>query len=270
MSSRLPRIVVYSVIIIMLVFWLFPYIWIFLASIKPFGALVQPFALFTPTLDNWREVLTRPGFGRGVVNSLLVGSSVALLSIILGGPAAYSFSRFKTGGSIGRLSILALQMLPPVVLGIPLFLMMARIGLLRSLLGVIAAHLTFILPIVFWFLIGFFDEVPRELDEQALVDGCTYFQAFVRVVLPVTAPGLAASAIFAFILSWNEFFYSLILTGGQTKTLPVILGEFWTFRGIELGRMSAAIIVTIFPALALSFLVQRRIVSGLARGALKE
>lgn len=269
MNSKIVRLSSYVLVFLAIFVTLFPYIWIFLASIRPFGALVQPFATFIPTLDNWRYVLQRPGFGRSIINSLLVGVSVALIAITLGSPAAYAFSRFKVGGTLGRFGILVLQMLPPVVLGIPLFLMMVRLGMLRTLLGVILAHLTFILPIVFWFLISFFEEIPRELEEQALIDGCTHFQAFYKILLPIIAPGLSASAIFAFILSWNEFFFALILTGGPTKTLPVVLGEFWTFRGIELGQMSAAIILTIIPVLVLSFLVQRRLVSGLARGAIK-
>jgi len=259
----------YLCIAIALCTTLFPYLWIFIASFRPFEALVRPFEAFVPTFENWRAVLEKPGFVRGILNSIFVGINVALISIVVGSPAAYSFSRFKTGGNLGRFGILALQMIPPAVLVIPLFLMAIRLGLLHSLYGVIIAHLTFILPVIVWFLIGFFDQIPRELEEQAMVDGCTRLQAFIRVVLPLTAPGLAASAIFAFVLSWNEFFYALILTGGPAKTLSVVLGEFWTFRGIELGQMSAAIIITILPVLVLSFLTQRHMVRGLARGAIK-
>ena len=269
MGIKLIKILSYLCIAVAIITTLFPYLWIFTASIRPFGALIQPFVAFVPTFENWQAVLQRPGFSRSIVNSILVGSSVALISVGIGSPAAYSFSRFKTGGSLGRFVILTLQMIPPAVLVIPLFLMTTRLGLLHSLFGVIIAHLTFILPLIAWFLIGFFDQIPRELEEQAMVDGCTRFQAFMRIVLPLIAPGLAASVIFAFILSWNEFFYALILTGGPNKTLSVVLGEFWTFRGIELGQMSAAIIVTVLPVLFLSFFVQRHMVRGLARGAIK-
>lgn len=267
--KRLACLITYLAISLALVGVVFPYFWIFLASFKPFEFLVRPTIAFKPTLENWLAVINRPGFGRSILNSFVVALGVSLASLLLGSPAAYAFSRFKTGGSLGRLSVLALQMLPPAVLGIPLFLMFVRIGLKGSLLAAMAAHLTFVLPIVAWFLIGFFDEIPRELEEQAKIDGCTDFQAFVRVVLPLVAPGLAAAAIFAFILSWNEFFYSLLLTGGPSKTVPVVLGEFWTFRGIELGQMSAAVVITILPVLVLSFLIQKHMVRGLSRGAIK-
>lgn len=270
MNTRLVRFAVWCFLALALFLTLFPYIWIFIASIRPFQYLVRPTLRFTPTFDNWRLVASRPGFGRSIVNSLIVGLAVVAVSIMVATPAAYGFSRFKTGGDVGRLSILGLQMLPPAVLGIPIFLMITKIGLRGSLLGAIIAHLTFILPVVCWFLVGFFDEIPRELEEQAMVDGCTQLRAFLLVSVPLVAPGLAACAIFAFILSWNEFFYSLLLTGGASKTLPVVLGEFWTFRGIELGQMSAAIMVTIIPTLVLSLFIQRRMVRGLSRGALKE
>ncbi len=248
----------------------FPYFWITLTSIKPPALVARPDVwLFSPAWDNWQEVLFESDVPHNLLNSILAGSAAVLIALLVGSPAAYSFSRFRTGGPTVRFGILAAQMVPPATLIIPLFLIMYHTRLLDTLWAVIAAHLTFVLPMVTWFLIGFFDEVPLDLEEQAMVDGCTHFQAFYRVVLPVVRPGLAASAIFGFVLSWNDMFYSLLLTGGDAKTLPAAISGFWTFRGIELGKMSVAVMIAIVPVLTASFFIQRYLVRGLGAGAVK-
>ena len=160
-------------------------------------------------------------------------------------------------------------MLPPAVLIVPLFLLMFRLALLDTYVALIAAHLTFVTPVITWFLIGFFDETPRELEEQAMVDGYTRFQAFYKVILPTVRPGLAAAAIFGFVLSWNDMFYALILSGGNNKTLPVAIAGYWTFRGIEMGKMAVAILIAIVPVLIVSFFIQKYLVKGLGGGAVK-
>jgi len=131
------------------------------------------------------------------------------------------------------------------------------------------APLTFVLPVVTWFMIGFFDAVPRELEEQAMVDGHGRFGAFRKVVLPQVLPGLGAAAIFAFVLSWNDLFYALVLAGGRAKTLPVAIAAFNTFRGVDLGAMSAAILVSVGPVLVASFFIQKRLIRGISGGGLK-
>ena len=130
-------------------------------------------------------------------------------------------------------------------------------------------HLPFVVPVVTWFLIGFFDEVPRELEEQAMIDGYTQFQAFYKVVLPTIRPGIAAAGIFGFVLSWNDLFYALILTGGESRTLPVAIAGFWTFRGVDMGKMAVAILVAVVPILIISFFVQKHLIRGLGGGAVK-
>ena len=135
--------------------------------------------------------------------------------------------------------------------------------------AIIVSHLTFVVPVVTWFLIGFFDGVPREFEEQAMVDGYSRLQAFRRVVLPQVLPGIGAAGIFAFVLSWNDLFYALILAGGNTTTLPVKVASFNTFRGVELGAMSAAILVSVVPVVIACFFVQRRLVRGISGGGLK-
>lgn len=248
---------------------LFPYAWVFLASLKPPNLLSRPEVLFfSPTLLHWRQVLGSD-FPRYLMNSGIVGVVTVVIALSAGAPAAYAFSRFRVGGDKARFGILIAQMIPPAVIIVPLFLIMYHLRLLNTPVALIAAHLTFILPLATWFLIGFFDEVPRDLEEQAMVDGCTPWQAFYRVVLPVTRPGLAAAGLFSFVLSWNEVFFALLLTGGNSKTLPVAIAGYWTFRGIEMGKMSVAIVVAIVPVLVASFFIQRHLVKGLGGGAVK-
>jgi len=248
----------------------FPFFWILLTSIKPPDLVARPEVwLFAPSAANWRDVLFASAVPRYIANSVLVGLATVTVTLLVGCPAAYAFSRFRAGGRVGRFSILAAEMMPPAVLIVPFFLLMYRLSLIDTLWAVIAAHLTFVTPVVVWFLIGFIDEVPRELEDQAMVDGYTQFQAFYKIVLPVIRPGLAASAIFAFVLSWNDMFYALILTGGESKTLPVAIAGYWTFRGIEMGKMAVAILIAIVPVLIASFFVQKHLVKGLGGGAVK-
>ena len=269
-DTPFSRIVRNLILLVAVVVVVFPYFWITMASLKPPELVARPDVwLFSPVWDNWHEVLFESDVPHNLLNSILVGTLTVTLALFTGSPAAYSFSRFRTGGATVRFAILIAQMVPPAVLIIPLFLIMYHARMLDTLWAVVMAHLTFVLPMVTWFLIGFFDEVPRDLEEQAMVDGCTHFQAFYRVVLPVVRPGLAASAIFGFVLSWNDMFYSLLLTGGKAKTLPAAIAGFWTFRGIELGKMSVAVMIAILPVLVASFFIQRYLVKGMGAGAIK-
>jgi len=248
---------------------LVPFLWVAAASVKPAPALsAGPFEPFRPQLGWWSEVLAS-GVRASVVRSAVVGLATVGISVVAGSLGGYAISRFGTGGKTLRFGVLSGQMLPPAVLVIPLFLIAFQFGLNDSLPAVIAAHLTFVLPLTTWFLIGFFDAVPREYEEQARVDGYTRFQAFWKVVLPQVRPGIGAAAIFGFILSWNDLFYALILAGGRARTLPVAIAGFNTFRGVELGEMSVAILLSAVPVLIASFFVQRRLIQGLGAGGIK-
>ncbi len=259
-----PLVVAVAVLIVAL-----PYAWVVLSSFKSPAALNDPSRIaFTPTLANWREVLSG-GILRSAWISLLVGVATVALSLLAGLPAAYAISRWRAGGPVTRFGILLSELMPPAVLVVPLFLLAFRLGLRDTPVAVIASHLTFVLPVVTWFLIGFFDAVPIELEQQALVDGYGRLDAFLRVAVPQVLPGIGAAAIFGFVLSWNDLFYALVLAGGRAKTLPVAIAGFNTFRGVELGAMSAAILVSVVPVLVASFFVQRRLIRGISGGALK-
>ena len=247
----------------------FPYLWVLLASFKTQQDLIDPRSLmFTPTLDNWRQVVGS-GIGNSVLSSVVVGLATVVISGLVAVPGAYAIARWRAGGEVTRFGILLSEVLPPAVLVVPLFLLALNLGLRDTLVAVIASHLTFVLPVMTWFMVGFFEGVPKELEEQALVDGYGRIGAFVRVVLPQVLPGIGAAVIFGFVLSWNDLFYALILAGGNTKTLPVAIASFNTFRGVELGQMAVAILVSVVPVLVASFVVQKRLIRGIARGGLK-
>lgn len=246
-----------------------PLAWIALASFKTPGQLNDPWLIaFSPSMDNWKHVLDST-IVSGVVRSAIVAFVTVGISITVGSMAAYSISRYKTGGSATRFGMLAAQVLPPAVLVFPFLTAGYAMNLSGTLIPVIFAHISFVLPFVTWFLIGLWEAVPRSLEEQALVDGLTRFAAFRKVMIPQVYPGIGASAIFGFILSWNDMFYGLILAPNNNQLLPVAISSFNTFRGVDLGSMSAAIIISIVPVIIAAFFVQRRLIQGMGGGAVK-
>jgi ABC-type glycerol-3-phosphate transport system permease component len=248
---------------------LFPIVWVALASFKTAPQLNDPSLLFfEPSLLNWRFVF-EAGILEAAGRSALVAGITVTISAIAGSGAAYVISQYKAGGAATRFGILAAQVLPPAVLVFPFLTLAYVLRVNDTLLPLIFAHLSFVLPVVTWFLIGFFDSVPKSLEEQARVDGFTRFKAFLLVVLPQVYPGLGAAIIFGFTLSWNDMFYGLILTPSRSAILPVAIAGFNTFRGVELGSMSAAILVAVIPVVIASFFIQKRLVQGISGGAVK-
>ncbi|VAW01484.1 ABC transporter, permease protein 2 (cluster 1, maltose/g3p/polyamine/iron) [hydrothermal vent metagenome] len=265
MMNRLRRVLIAVALVVVV----FPYAWVVISSIKSQADLSDPTRLvFSPTLVNWKAVV-EGGILGSAATSVVVGVVTVVIALVSGTLAAYSISKLRTGGDKTRFTVLLSEMMPPAVLVIPLFFLALSAGVRDTLFAIIPAHLTFVVPVVTWFMIGFFDAVPDELEEQARVDGYGRVRAFWKVVLPQVLPGLGAAAIFAFILSWNDLFYALILAGGNTRTLPVAIAGFNTFRGVELGTMSAAILISVVPVLIASFFVQRRLIQGLSGGGVK-
>lgn len=252
-----------------LVFVLFPLVWVALASFKNPEQMSQPFLLiFAPTLQNWQSVLDS-GILQAAGRSAIVAVSTVAVSLVVGSMGGYVIAKYRAGGSLTRFGMLAAQVIPPAVLVFPFLTMAHALRVNGTLIPVFFAHLSFVLPLVTWFLIGFFEAVPASLEEQARVDGLTRWQAFRLVVLPQVLPGLGAAAIFGFTLSWNDLFYGLILAPGGSAILPVAIANFNTFRGVQIGAMSAAIMIAIVPVLVASFFIQRRLVQGISGGAVK-
>lgn len=252
-----------------LIFVLFPIAWVTLASLKSPEQMSQPWLLFfRPTGDNWRSVL-ESGIFAAAGRSALVGVVTVAVSLVVGSMGAYAIAKYRAGGSLTRFGMLAAQVVPPAVMVFPFLTMAQALRLTDTLAPVIFAHLSFVLPLVTWFLIGFFEAVPSSLEEQARVDGFSRWQAFRLVVLPQVLPGIGAAGIFGFTLSWNDLFYGLILAPGNAAILPVAISNFNTFRGVQIGTMSAAIIIAIVPVVVASFFIQRRLVQGISGGAVK-
>jgi multiple sugar transport system permease protein len=228
---------------------------------------------FTPTLAHYRDAFFERSFGQYLITSLIVAIISTLCAMLLGTLAAYGLARFRWPRRVGShvaLWILSTRMFPPIVTAIPLFLMMRDVGLLNTRAALVIVYTAFNLPFVVWMMRGFFQEIPRELEEAARVDGDSRLGALRRVVLPLVAPGLAATAIFCLIISWNELLFALILTQTDAAmTLPVGIAGRVTQYEIKWGVMSAAGVVAMMPILVFALSVQRYLVRGLSLGAVK-
>ena len=251
---------------------LFPPVVLFVTSIKTdIDALsFPPKWIFDPTLKNYVDILNTSPLVDYALNSLIVASLNTLLCLIVGSMAAYGLARFKFRGADNiAFWILSIRMMPPVAAIIPIYILMKNLGLLDTPWCLVITYLTFNLPFVVWMMKGFFEEIPREIEESALIDGCSDFSVFFRIALPLVAPGLAATAIMVFIFSWNEFLFALILTGTKAVTLPVGIIGYMKETGINWGYMTAGGILALIPVIVFMVLVQKHLVKGLTLGALK-
>jgi ABC-type glycerol-3-phosphate transport system permease component len=247
-----------------------PFAWILFGAFRTPADLTDPGSFqFHPTLENF-SAISEDAVPVAALRSVIVGVAVTIVGVIIGSLGAYAISRFRTGGLVLRFGILLPTVIPPTVLVFPLLALALSLHLNDTLLAVIAAHLTYVVPMITWFMVGFFNGVPRELEEQAAIDGYGPFAAFLRVVIPNVLPGLGAAALLAFMLSWNELFYALILAPGTSRTLPVAIASFNTFQGVKLGPMCAAILIAAVPVTLLSFFIQRHLVRGMSGGGLKQ
>ncbi len=267
----------YAVLLAAGVFFLFPIFWIAVMSVKmPGDYLVNPPVWIpdNPTFNHYRNVMERNGW-LALRNSLVIASSATLLSMIVGTLAAYSLARLNTGGKHFAFWLLSQRMMPPVVLIVPFFLMLVEIGKQVSFLGIdkrgslIAIYTVFNLPFVIWLMRSYFDSVPVELEESAMVDGNSRFQVFFRIALPLSIPGLIATGAFAFIFSWTEFLFAVTLTRTDAITLPVAIAGYSGSQGSNWGQASALAVVATAPIFVLSLLVQRHFVRGLTLGAVR-
>ncbi len=226
--------------------------------------------IFQPTLQNYSEIFDTSPLAAYGVNSLIVASLNTAICLVIGSLAAYGLARFRFKGSEDlAFWFLSVRMMPPVAGIIPIYILMKNLRLLDTVWCLIIAYLTFNLPFVIWMLKGFFEEIPREIEESALIDGCSEFGVYLKIALPLIAPGLAATAILAFIFSWNEFLFALILTGTKAVTLPVGIIGFMKETGINWGYMTAGGVLALIPVLLFVMFVQRHLVKGLTMGALK-
>lgn len=274
MTKRRQRLrILYSfLMILLLIYVLFPIVMIMLTSFKTrIDALaVPPVWIFQPTLANYIGIFSLYDFTQYFINSTIAATVSTLLAVLLGAPAAYALARydFRARSNLA-FWILSLRMTPVIAAIIPLFIMLRNVSLLDTLEGLILVYTTFNLPFMIWMMRGFFEDLPVELEESAMVEGCSRYGAFMRVSLVLAAPGLAAAAIFTFLFTWNEFLFALILTGTRARTMPVAVQLFMRETGIDWGHMCAAAVVMMVPMLIFTLFIQRYLVRGLTMGAIK-
>ena len=275
MSRRLRRVGWDALGLAVLVVLVFPVFWMVSTAFKPedeVNSLNPTWFSAHPTLQHFRDAIDRPFFWEGVRNSLIVVSITVALSMVLAFFAAVALAKYRfTGRKLFIVLMIGIQMLPQTGLIIPLYVVLARYHQVNVLSGVIVTYMTFVLPFSVWTLRGFLVGIPRELEEAAMVDGNTRVGAFVRILLPLVAPGLVATSVFAFITSWNEYIFARILLNDQAKqTVTVWLSYFLgTSRHTDWGALMAASTLTAVPVVVFFLLVQRKIAFGLTAGAVK-
>jgi multiple sugar transport system permease protein len=255
-----------------LLFVFVPLYWVLITSIKPSDDyLAVPPVWFpeNPTIVHYTAALFAYRGLHGLINSLIISVVATALSAFFGTLMAYSLARFNTGGQHLSFWVLSQRFLPPIAVVLPIFLIYRGLKLHDTHIGVILAYTVFTLPVSVWMMFAYFRQMPRSLEEAALVDGCTRWQALWRVAVPLAAPGIVAAAVFAFIACWTEFFFALNLTSRNAFTLPTVFRAFLGFQGAQYGEASALAIVSLVPSIALGILVQRHLVRGLTMGAVR-
>ncbi|MER5635717.1 carbohydrate ABC transporter permease [Kitasatospora sp. NPDC002227] len=251
----------------------FPVYWMLNTALKPSKDAIAPSPKFLPfplSTENFHRALQVSDFWGPVTRSLIIAASTVAIGLVVGLLAALAISRFAfRGRKVVIVGILTVQMVPLVAMIIPVFLLLNDLKQYDKLSGIILTYLTFVLPFTIWTLRGFIVNIPKELEESAMVDGCTRTGAFVRVVFPLLAPGMVATAIYGFIQAWNEYLYALQLLSQHNTTATVWLGNFTTTRGTDYSAMMAGSTMMAIPVVIFFLLVQRRIASGLTAGAVK-
>jgi multiple sugar transport system permease protein len=268
--------------VLLLVWTVFPFVWILLTSLKSPGDIlsVPPKFVFTPTIDNYAALVigeqrgqyssTRPDFPRFFLNSMIISLGAVALSVAAGIPAAYALARFTfpLKGAFAFL-LMSFRFVPFIAFVIPLYILYQRVGLYDTHAGLILAYQLITLPFTIWMLRSFFMEVPLEIQEAAKIDGCSWFGVLGRVILPLSMPGISVTVILGFMFCWNAFNYPLMLAGRQTFPVTVGAIQFISYEQVLWGQMAAATIVAALPQLLLSLMVQKYIVRGLTMGAVR-
>jgi multiple sugar transport system permease protein len=273
-SASTARAMIYALILLVCVFSLFPVVW---AASTSFKTKEQIYALppqWIPnpaSLENYIEVFTKSAMGRFFINTSIISIGATAISLLVGIMAAYGFSRYKFPGAKTLLwSILFTRVLPRVTLIVPFYVTLRNLGLINTFPGLILVYLMVVMPISVWLLKGFFDNVPYEIEEAAVVDGCTPLGILTRIIIPISMPAIAAVGMYTFILAWNEFLFALLMTtDASTRTISVALAFYIDEAGIHWGPLMAASIAMSIPAIIVFSISQKQLVRGLSEGAVK-
>lgn len=256
-------------LIVIVVVFVAPLLWMLLASFKTnvdINDVTKSF-IFTPIIDNYLAVFGESNYLQFVFNSFWIATCATVISLILGVPAAYSMSRFAMRRS--ALVVLMARVIPGISLLVPWYYVFANLGIIGGYGVMILSHMFILIPISVYIMMSYFDSLPVDFEESAQLDGLTPIGAFVRIVVPMSTPGIATAGILSFIFSWNNFMFALVLTSVKTKTLPVAVFDFVSYASIDWGAIMAAAVVMTLPIIVIALFLQKYIVSGLTSGAVK-
>ena len=289
--SLLSRILFWVALLAVIFFFMFPLYWIAVSSIKVRADVISrvptfiPFLQFQPTLQNYSDILIGgsvesstgvrasadvSAFRDRLINSVIIAGTSTLLAVLLGTLAAYAFSRFRIPGENDLMFfILSTRMLPPIVVLIPIFLLFSNLNLRDGYPGIILLYTTANLPFVVWMMKGFFDEIPLEYEEAAMVDGYSRLQAIWKIVIPEAIPAMSATAVFSAIVAWNEFVFANLLNRTYAATVPPFLNSIIGVGAVEWGRLAAASVVFVIPIVIFTFLVRNHLLRGVTFGAVR-
>ncbi|HET9494425.1 MAG TPA: carbohydrate ABC transporter permease [Chloroflexia bacterium] len=268
-AARVVPMLRYIAIVLVTLIFIFPFLWMILASFKTQTDIMNTRNIFSfnPTTVNYENVFNQYSFFRFMINSFVVALISTLFSLILGLPAAYAIARFKLNGF--GLVLLAARIVPGITFLIPWYILFSQLKMVGTYEVLILSHMLVGLPFVTWVMISFFEGLPVDLEEAGMVDGLTPIGAFFRIALPLSTPGIITGSILSFIFSWNNFMFSYILAGQNTRTLPVAIFGFISYASIDWGGLMAAAVVITIPVLVITLFVQRYVISGLTAGATK-
>jgi multiple sugar transport system permease protein len=273
-AGRVERVVAYAVLTTLALLVLFPFYWMTITSFKSEEQMRSLLSMFWPrplVTENYQQLLAKTDFAAWYGNSVFVAVTSTLVATSVGTIGAYALARLRfLGRGFMASATLITYLVPPSILFIPLYAQMRNLGLANSLAGLIAAYPSFTVPFVTWLLMGYFESIPEELEEAAMIDGATRFGAFRRVVLPLSAPGVLAAGLYAFTQAWNEFLYALVfITDGRLRTLPVGLASFITGDVYGWGYLMSGAVLTTLPVIAAYIYLQKYMVEGLTAGSVK-
>ena len=273
-AAAAERTVAYAVLVALAIVVLFPFYWMTITSFKTEEQMRSVLSMFWPrpfAIENYQQLMAKTDFAAWYGNSVFVAVMSTLLATAIGTIGAYALARLRfLGRGFMASATLITYLVPPSILFIPLYKQMQALGMANSLAGLIAAYPSFTVPFVTWLLMGYFESIPEELEESAMIDGATRFGAFYRIVLPLSAPGVLAAGLYAFTQAWNEFLYSLVfITDSRLRTLPVGLASFITGDVYGWGYLMAGAVLTTLPVIAAYIYLQKYMVEGLTAGSVK-
>ena len=266
---RMMRILFALLVTVIVIYITLPFIWMVTSSLKLQRDILnlEKLLVFKPTIQNYITVFADYDFLGPLTNSFIIAVASTLLALLLGFPCAYAISRYRMRWL--SVTILMVRVIPAISFLIPWYMIVSRLGMTDTYQAVILSHLSSSLPFCIWIMVPFCDTIPQEIEESAIIDGCSPIRRLLEIILPLAVPGMITVAIMAFISSWNNFMYAMVLAGSRTRTLPLTLYNFIGYSFVDWGALMAAATVIVFPVLFIAFVMQRYIIKGLTVGAVK-